>query len=59
MNEKKQELVQVDPATLTVDTNVRKDAGLTPAFVSSIRELGVLEPVIAHRKDDGTVQGSR
>ena len=45
----------MDPATLTVDTNVRKDAGLTPAFVSSIRELGVLEPVIAHRKDDGTV----
>lgn len=55
MNEKTQELVQLDPATLTVDTNVRKDAGLTPAFVSSIRELGVLEPVIAHRKADGTV----
>lgn len=55
MNEKTQELVQLDPATLTVDTNVRKDAGLTPAFVSSIRELGVLEPVIAHRKEDGTV----
>lgn len=55
MSEKSQELVQLDPATLTVDTNVRKDAGLTPAFVSSIRELGVLEPVIAHRKADGTV----
>ena len=55
MNDKTQELVQLDPATLTVNTNVRKDAGLTPSFVSSIRELGVLEPVIAHRKTDGTV----
>lgn len=55
MNNKAQELFQLDPATLTVDTNVRKDAGLTPEFVASIRELGVLEPVIAHRKGDGTV----
>ncbi|MDI3195544.1 ParB/RepB/Spo0J family partition protein [Pseudarthrobacter sp. AL07] len=45
----------LDPATLTVDTNVRKDAGLTKEFVASIKEHGVLEPVIAHRKDDGTV----
>ena len=55
MNEKTQELVQLDPATLTVETNVRKDAGLTPAFVASVRENGVLEPVIAHRNADGTV----
>ncbi|QHK22508.1 ParB/RepB/Spo0J family partition protein (plasmid) [Pseudarthrobacter psychrotolerans] len=45
----------LDPATLTVDTNVRKDAALTPAFIASIKEHGVLEPVIAHRKDDGAV----
>lgn len=45
----------LDPSTLTVDTNVRRDAALTPDFVKSIKELGVLEPVIAHRKDDGTV----
>ncbi|MET3176391.1 UNVERIFIED_ORG: ParB family chromosome partitioning protein [Arthrobacter sp. UYCu721] len=45
----------LDPATLTVDVNVRKDAALTPSFVASIKEHGVLEPVIAHRKDDGTV----
>jgi ParB family chromosome partitioning protein len=45
----------LDPATLTVDTNVRKDAALTKEFVASIAEHGVLEPVIAHRKDDGTV----
>ncbi|MEW1812516.1 ParB/RepB/Spo0J family partition protein [Pseudarthrobacter phenanthrenivorans] len=48
-------LEMLDPATLTVDVNVRKDAALTPDFVASIREHGVMEPVIAHRKDDGTV----
>ncbi|WP_432246103.1 ParB/RepB/Spo0J family partition protein (plasmid) [Arthrobacter sp. G.S.26] len=45
----------LDPSTLTVDVNVRKDAALTPSFVASIKEHGVMEPVIAHRKDDGTV----
>src|SRR6478736_9982913 len=45
----------LDPATLTVDINVRKDAALTADFIASIKEHGVMEPVIAHRKDDGTV----
>ncbi|WP_314326274.1 ParB/RepB/Spo0J family partition protein [Paenarthrobacter ilicis] len=45
----------LDPSTLKVDVNVRKDAALTPSFVASIKEHGVMEPVIAHRKDDGTV----
>ncbi len=48
-------LEMIDPTTLTVDVNVRKDAALTPDFVASIKEHGVMEPVIAHRKDDGTV----
>ena len=48
-------LEMIDPTTLTVDINVRKDAALSANFVASIKELGVLEPVIAHRKDDGTV----
>jgi len=48
-------LEMLDPATLTVDVNVRKDAALTADFVASIKEHGVMEPVIAHRKDDGTV----
>jgi ParB family transcriptional regulator, chromosome partitioning protein len=48
-------LEMLDPAALTIDINVRKDASLKPDFVASIRELGVLEPVIAHRRDDGTV----
>lgn len=49
-------LEMLDPATLTVDINVRKDAALTPDFIASIKEHGVMEPVIAHRKDDGVVQ---
>ena len=46
-------LEMLDPATLTVDINVRKDAALTADFIASIKEHGVMEPVIAHRKDDG------
>jgi ParB family chromosome partitioning protein len=48
-------LEMLDPATLTIDVNVRKDAALTADFIASIKEHGVMEPVIAHRKDDGTV----
>ncbi|MEQ4568492.1 ParB/RepB/Spo0J family partition protein [Paenarthrobacter sp. CAP02] len=48
-------LEMLDPETLTVDINVRKDAALTADFIASIKEHGVMEPVIAHRKDDGTV----
>uniref|UniRef100_UPI001124E5C5 ParB/RepB/Spo0J family partition protein n=1 Tax=Arthrobacter globiformis TaxID=1665 RepID=UPI001124E5C5 len=48
-------LEMLDPATLTVDINVRKDAALTAGFIASIKEHGVMEPVIAHRKEDGTV----
>ncbi|GAP61418.1 probable chromosome-partitioning protein ParB [Arthrobacter sp. Hiyo1] len=48
-------LEMLDPTTLTVDINVRKDAALTADFIASIKEHGVMEPVIAHRKEDGTV----
>jgi len=48
-------LEMLDPATLTVDTNVRKEAGLTKEFVASIQEHGVLVPVVAHRTEDGNV----
>ena len=45
----------LDPTTLTVDSNVRKEAALTAEFVASIKEHGVLVPVVAHRAEDGTV----
>ncbi|KQU67370.1 ParB N-terminal domain-containing protein [Phycicoccus sp. Root101] len=46
-------LVQIDPATAVVGLNVRSEANLTADFVSSIRELGVLEPVIGHYDEQG------
>jgi ParB family chromosome partitioning protein len=48
-------LEMIDPATLIVDINVRKDAALTADFIASIKEHGLMEPVIAHRKEDGNV----
>ncbi len=46
-------LVQVDPATAVVGLNVRSEANLTAEFVASIRELGVLEPVVGHYDEQG------
>ena len=45
----------LDPHTLTIEDNVRPTAPITPAFVQSIKENGVLTPVLGHRCDDGTV----
>ncbi len=45
----------LDPHTLTIEDNVRPSAPITPAFVQSIRENGVLTPVLGHRGEDGTV----
>ncbi|MGO4535165.1 ParB/RepB/Spo0J family partition protein [Leifsonia sp. 2MCAF36] len=44
-----------DPHTLVIEDNVRPTAPITPAFVQSIRENGVLTPVLARRGSDGTV----
>ncbi|MBF6671153.1 ParB/RepB/Spo0J family partition protein [Glutamicibacter sp. FBE19] len=46
-------LEMIDPTTLAVDTNVRKQAELGVEFIDSIREHGVLEPVIAHHTENG------
>ncbi|WP_394252927.1 ParB/RepB/Spo0J family partition protein [Arthrobacter pityocampae] len=48
-------LEQINPATLTIDANVRAEAQLDKAFLSSIKEHGVIQPVVAHRTEDGTV----
>lgn len=48
-------LEQVNPATLTIDANVRAEANLDKAFLASIKEHGVIQPVVAHRTEDGTV----
>lgn len=47
------ELIQIDPADVVVGENVRLDARLDKAFVASIRERGVLVPVVGYRDDAG------
>jgi len=47
------ELQQVDPRNLQLENNVRAEASLTKDFIASIKELGVLMPVIAVRNPDG------
>jgi ParB family chromosome partitioning protein len=42
-------LEQVDPRTLVLEANVRADARLDKAFVASVRDRGVLVPIVAHR----------
>lgn len=49
------ELQQVNPRELQLEDNVRTEASLTKEFIASIRELGVLMPVIAVRNPDGTL----
>jgi len=47
---------QLDPRTLLVDANVRLDIRLDPAFVASIKDLGVLEPIVAVRTAEGAIR---
>ena len=48
-------LEHVDPNTLSIETNVRVEAGLTKQFVASIKENGVLVPIVAVRDSDGVL----
>lgn len=48
-------LEQINPASLTIDANVRADVQLDKAFLASIKEHGVIQPVVAHRTEDGGV----
>lgn len=43
------ELVLIDPCVLVLEANVRTDRQLDKAFVASVRDLGVLVPIVAHR----------
>ncbi|PUB20846.1 ParB family chromosome partitioning protein [Promicromonospora sp. AC04] len=43
----------LDPRTLLVETNVRADANLTPRFLKSIRDNGVLMPILVQRTEQG------
>jgi ParB family chromosome partitioning protein len=46
-------LVLADPATLLLTTNVRADSRLDKPFVASVRDHGVLVPIVAHRTAEG------
>src|SRR5882762_6894175 len=46
----------LDSTTLLVDLNVRHDARLDSAFLASIREHGVLVPIVAVRTAEGGVR---
>ena len=45
----------VDPTTLVVDANVRTEASVDRAFVASIKERGVIQPVLATRDSAGVL----
>jgi ParB family chromosome partitioning protein len=45
----------VDPRELRTATNVRTDLRLEKGFVDSIRQHGILEPIVGHRGPDGVV----
>jgi len=49
------EFAHIDPTTLTIDVNVRTTASLGKDFVASIREHGVLTPILAVRQVDGAL----
>ncbi len=52
------QLLQLDPATLLVDVNVRTDAALGKDFLASVAEFGVLVPIVAVRAEQGVRVGT-
>ncbi|MDR7381222.1 ParB N-terminal domain-containing protein [Promicromonospora iranensis] len=51
--EVKVEFGLLDPRTLLVETNVRTEANLTPRFLKSIRDNGVLIAILVQRTEQG------
>jgi ParB family chromosome partitioning protein len=49
------QLMAVDPATLIIGANVRREVALDKPFLRSIADRGVREPIIARRRDDGAL----
>jgi ParB family transcriptional regulator, chromosome partitioning protein len=45
-----------DPAALVIDLNIRDDIRLDDGLVDSIRERGVLEPVVGYRTGAGAIR---
>ncbi len=49
-NARRGELIHLDPADLLIDTNIRAEVALDKDFMASIRDYGVLTPVLAGRE---------
>ncbi|MEL7978338.1 ParB/RepB/Spo0J family partition protein [Isoptericola sp. F-RaC21] len=49
------EFAHLDPSTLIVGANVRADADLTPEFIGSIKQHGVIQAIRVRRDSDGTL----
>ncbi len=47
------ETQKINPNDLLVDLNVREDLRLDKALIASIKDLGVLQPIVATRTDEG------
>lgn len=56
MTATKIELVRINPAELTLEDNVRTEASLDKEFLASVKENGVLVPVVAVRGEDGALK---
>lgn len=46
-------ITEVAPSDLLTDRNVREDLRLNKEFVASVKDHGVLEPIVAVKTDDG------
>lgn len=49
------QVYEVDPASLTIGTNVRTDVRERDEFAQSIKAVGVLEPITAYVDEDRTL----
>jgi ParB family chromosome partitioning protein len=56
MTETSSTVEQIDPASLLVGINIRTHAALDKDFLASIRELGVLVPIVAVRTPEGELR---
>ncbi|MCM6761137.1 ParB/RepB/Spo0J family partition protein [Rathayibacter sp. ZW T2_19] len=45
----------IDPTTLVIEANVRSSAPITKDFIASIRENGVITPLLARRDEHGNI----
>jgi ParB family chromosome partitioning protein len=49
------EFAHVDPSSLVIGANVRREADLTAEFVGSIKQHGVIQAIRVRRAEDGTL----